>query len=98
MNCKIFALALFVLIGTSCKHKEETGNTPVPQEIPKSPIPHSEEDKPQTHHRHGSDQDDEEGDNDNGHHGKHHRLPPGQEKKLHGAQSARDYAPGHRDR
>jgi hypothetical protein len=36
-------------------------------------------------------------DDDWRHHGKkHHRLPPGQEKKLHGDRSARNYAPGHR--
>ncbi|MFL5746962.1 MAG: hypothetical protein ACJ751_19950 [Niastella sp.] len=102
MNCKVFVLALLVLIGSSCKHKTATENNP--QETPQPTIP-----QPQTPNHHGDDDDDHEGrhhehehdddddDHDRHHHGKkHHRLPPGQEKKLHGEQSARNYAPGHR--
>jgi hypothetical protein len=106
MNCKVFVLALLVLIGSSCKHKTATENAPVPQETPQPTIP-----QPQSPNHHGSDDDndheghhhehehddDDDDDHYKHHHGKkHHRLPPGQEKKLHGDQSAREYAPGHR--
>jgi hypothetical protein len=108
MNCKVFVLALVVLIGSSCKHKSATENTPAPQGTPQPTTP-----QPQTpthhgsddddahegrHHKHEHDDDDDQGeDHDEHHHGKkHHRLPPGQEKKLHGEQSAKNYAPGHK--
>lgn len=95
MNRTIFVLALTLLIGISCKHKQDAENKP-PSETPQSPTQKPEEPKPQGHHHHDDDDDD---DNEHEHHGhKHHRLPPGQEKKLHGDQSARDYAPGHRDK
>jgi hypothetical protein len=88
MNCKVFVLALLVLIGTSCKHRSATENPPAP---PTTTFP-----QPQTPNHPGADEDDDD-DHGKHHHGKkHHRLPPGQEKKLHGDQSARDYAPGHR--
>jgi len=100
MTCKVFVLAMLILIGSSCKHKQETENKP-PQEVPQPQTPKPQEPKPQTPkpagpHSHEHDHDHED-DHDHDHHGsKHHRLPPGQEKKLHGAKSARDYAPGHR--
>ena len=91
MNYKVFVLALLVLIGSSCKHKEPI-NTPPPQETPQPTTP-----QPQDSHHHEHDHDDDDDDDHDHHHGKkHHRLPPGQEKKLHGEQSAREYAPGHR--
>lgn len=36
--------------------------------------------------------------NEGGNHHHHKRMPPGHEKKLHGDQSARKYAPGHRNK
>jgi hypothetical protein len=91
MNAKVFVLALLVLIGSSCKHKEEPINTPPPQETPQPTTP-----QPQAPHHHEHDHDDDDDDHYHHHGKKHHRLPPGHEKKLHGDQSARDYAPGHR--
>ena len=94
MNCKVFMLVLLVLIGTSCKHKSATESTPTtPQETPKPTTPQTH------HHKHEHDDDDDrDEDHDELHGKKRHWLPPGHEKKLHGDQSAKNYAPGHRDR
>jgi hypothetical protein len=107
MNCKVFVLASLVLIGSSCKHKEETINTPPPQETPQPTPPHPTPSKPQDPHHHEADDNSHDGhhhDHDDDHdchcHKKNchkkHKLPPGQEKKLHGDKSARNYAPGHK--
>jgi hypothetical protein len=105
MNCKVFVLAVAILIGSSCKHKEETINTPPPQE---TPPPQTPQPKPDGHESNNHNSHDHDGDHGEDHdhdddchcHKKHchkkHKLPPGQEKKLHGDQSARDYAPGHK--
>jgi len=95
MTCKVFVLAMLILIGSSCKHKQETENKP-PQEVPKLQEPKPQKPKPDGHESHDHDDHDDHECKDHKHCHKHHRLPPGQEKKLHGAKSARDYAPGHR--
>ncbi|OQP47751.1 hypothetical protein A4H97_30775 [Niastella yeongjuensis] len=64
MNCKVFVLALLVLIGSSCKHKEDPINTPPPQETPQSTPPHPTPSKPQDPNHHESDNDDHDGHHD----------------------------------
>jgi hypothetical protein len=97
MKYIVYALALIVMTGSSCKSKSED-TKPVP-EIAKEP-PVSQQPAPENHPTKQSDEHHESGDCDHEgkcHH-KHKRLPPGHEKKLHGDQSARKYAPGHRNK
>lgn len=99
MNSKVFVLAALVLFATSCKHKTETPSTPqeTPQPTtPQTPNEHGSRDGDEHEGRHHDDDDDDDNHGKHHHGKKHHWMPPGQEKKLHGDQSARDYAPGHR--
>jgi hypothetical protein len=107
MKYIIYALAMIILAGSSCKDKSDP---PIANEpgiikenpVPQNPTPENQPTKPSDdHHHHGSGKCDECEKCDHRHkchhhHGHHKKLPPGHEKKLHGSTSARKYAPGHK--
>jgi hypothetical protein len=95
MKYLVCALALIVMSGSSCKSKSAETN-PVPEigkesPLPPKPAPENHPTEPSDGHHHGSGQC---GEGEKCHH-KHKKIPPGHAKKMHGAQSARDYTPGH---
>jgi hypothetical protein len=81
MKLLINALAVIILTGSSCKSKTETKSEPP---VIEKPAPGNPSTLPSGNHHQES-----------GKRHKHKRIPPGHAKKMHGEQSARNYAPGH---
>ncbi|OQP53680.1 hypothetical protein A4R26_06850 [Niastella populi] len=80
MKLLIYAMALMALTGSSCKSKTETKTAPP---VIEKPAPQNPSTLPSGNHQEPR----------KAH--RHKKIPPGHAKKIHGEQSARNYAPGH---
>jgi hypothetical protein len=90
MKYIVCALAVIILAGSSCKDKSPEIKSG-PEVVKENPLPEKPSDshptEPGKHHCPESDKC---------HKCRHKKkLPPGHAKKMHGAQSARDYTSGH---
>jgi hypothetical protein len=100
MKYIVCALAITILVGSSCKSNSTPEIAKEPEIIKENPVPQ----KPAPDNNSTKPSDDDHHtcekchDDKCHHHGRHKRMPPGHEKKLHGDQSARKYAPGHRNK
>jgi hypothetical protein len=97
MKYIVCALALILMAGSSCKSKSEPEIAKEPDIVnespaPQQPAPENLPPKPSDSHHHTCGKCDDE---QKCHH-KHKKIPPGHAKKMHGAQSARNYTPGHK--